>query len=1042
MTLSSADRRAVSGLVGDVAKLQREVKLLASRKPGLAQSSIENGSVDEYTADGTLASVIGKQHDGTHTATSVTGPKPATPWFPTAMAVPGLAEMRWNGKFAGGVPSPMDLKHVAAYAVPVGGVVDLSKQSGVMTGELGDSVQVQLDAGVYDVYLAAWSLSGKVSDLAGPVSVVVPIPADGAALQEEIDAAKARIDGVRNDLATAGAELTGRLDDAEFELSDMADDVAVAGTTAAVENLYVTNTGTMAEAVINRLFADVVMSRKLAASQVNVGDFTNYATIDPVRRVNVTVPANWATVTAGAYTRKAPASANYIMFKDQTDTVPFKAGETLRVEFDAIADTGPATVALRLWTYNTPVGTLPQQNGPTFTGPTFAIAATEGHFSAELPITSALSAEAKAWIMGLYGSGIPQVGVRNVRVTRMMGGEVIVDGAITAPKITASEELSAKVASFLKVYAEQLDANAIDGMVITGAIFQSPGDGAGFQLTENGYTSRDADGNVTVRLPADGSPAQFRGDIEARSLTATGQVSFQAPTNEVASGAALVLASGVAAPATPPTVGTGYTSVRFPAPPEPGSVSGIAYADGLWWRAVDVGGATAGDRIEGINAAGAIVRSWPVAFWTRNGITAIGNELFLLGSKDGQSDIRHIRVYNVVTGAFVREWQYLSFGGGTYQPGIGTDGTNIIVAQCWATGLLTWRYYNPVTGAQTGQVDTATKVAADSAGIFQGVADFGATRVAVTRSDGVTNVFTTAGTAVAFGGWRSAKGAGVVGLAYQGGKFRHLTKQGDLVSYSGFQDSAGDTSDWWVAQSWVGATGEETMAGPAQGFQFMRRSELQFTAAQVPPGAVSARFYLARKATVPGRADLHLIGAGTKSVRVAMLPSNWTTLAIPPASNTFANSTPGLIKSTIGKFEAKGDGSGKWGPLTFNADGSMSSSAVPAWVPITTFKSGFGPQTFGYVPAYRVWPDGKVEWRGIVAGAIPDLATTSVFTLPPGTIPAEIGEFVTAATWSSSAKGAVRLEMRTEADPSLVTVRSLGGVLGWFSLDGVYYYLS
>src|SRR5699024_6413524 len=44
----------------------------------------------------------------------------------------------------------------------------------------------------------------------------------------------------------------------------------------------------------------------------------------------------------------------------------------------------------------------------------------------------------------------------------------------------------------------------------------------------------------------------------------------------------------------------------------------------------------------------------------------------------------------------------------------------------------------------------------------------------------------------------------------------------------------------------------------------------------------------------------------------------------PPSTNTFPNAAPAVLKSTNDKFEIKGDGSGHWGPLTFNADGSMS----------------------------------------------------------------------------------------------------------------------
>src|SRR5699024_4632613 len=71
----------------------------------------------------------------------------------------------------------------------------------------------------------------------------------------------------------------------------------------------------------------------VAASSIAVGDFSNLATIDPVRNVNVTRPEGWSTETVGDYITPKSTSQNYLMFKDRTNTVPFKAGDQLRVEF-------------------------------------------------------------------------------------------------------------------------------------------------------------------------------------------------------------------------------------------------------------------------------------------------------------------------------------------------------------------------------------------------------------------------------------------------------------------------------------------------------------------------------------------------------------------------------------------------------------------------------------------------------------------------------------------------------------------------------------
>lgn len=206
----------VRRIAQDIAALKQDMRVVKNRKPGLAYSSIEDGAIREYDKDGVLVSQTGKQPDGTHNHVVVNGPKPPKPAGLSASAQPGLIEIRWNGKFAGGVVSPLDLKHVAAYVVPSGEFLDLSDQAGVMTGELGDNIQVQAEPGVYTVYLVAWSMAGKFSDAAGPAPVLVTAPADMDVIQGALDELDEKYDGV----ITEAGQLGGRLDQAEQDLAD------------------------------------------------------------------------------------------------------------------------------------------------------------------------------------------------------------------------------------------------------------------------------------------------------------------------------------------------------------------------------------------------------------------------------------------------------------------------------------------------------------------------------------------------------------------------------------------------------------------------------------------------------------------------------------------------------------------------------------------------------------------------------------------------------------------------------------------------------
>lgn len=207
--------RDVRWLVEGLAKSERRLAALENRKPSLAHSSIEDGAIREFDKDGVQGSQIGKQPDGTHGSVVLNGPKPPKPTPAIVAANPGQGEARWNGKFVGDAVSPLDLKHVAAYFVLAGEFLDLSKQAGVMTGELGDNVQAQLVPGVYSVYLVAWSKAGRFSDASEPAHLLVSAAPDVDAIQGALDDLNERGDGF---LELAG-NLGNRLDGAEEDLA-------------------------------------------------------------------------------------------------------------------------------------------------------------------------------------------------------------------------------------------------------------------------------------------------------------------------------------------------------------------------------------------------------------------------------------------------------------------------------------------------------------------------------------------------------------------------------------------------------------------------------------------------------------------------------------------------------------------------------------------------------------------------------------------------------------------------------------------------------
>ncbi|MGQ7788210.1 hypothetical protein [Nesterenkonia sp. K-15-9-6] len=108
--------------------------------------------------------------------------------------------------------------------------------------------------------------------------------------------------------------------------------------------------------------------------------------------------------------------------------------------------------------------------------------------------------------------------------TAFIRGELLVNGAVTAEKITVTEQLTAEIANFLEVNADHLAANAIDGMEITGATFRTATNLAG--STSPGGVIIDSDasrGNIRVYAAGGdqvaaigGDENWFNGTLEAR----------------------------------------------------------------------------------------------------------------------------------------------------------------------------------------------------------------------------------------------------------------------------------------------------------------------------------------------------------------------------------------------------------------------------------------------------------------------------------------------------------------------------------------------
>lgn len=525
-----------------------------------------------------------------------------------------------------------------------------------------------------------------------------------------------------------------------------------------------------------------------------------------------------------------------------------------------------------------------------------------------------------------------------------IGENAILTGAITASKITASEELWAKIGEFVKIRAEQIESDAIDGMVITGPTIQSARTGQRWVGDASGIRIFNADNEVRTQLSPDDSV--FKGEVEADTLVVNGGAEFKA-NNTLAQGGSLLLAAGVTDPTAPPTVQPFWDGLEFDNPTGVTGKVGLAFDGTNYWTANPDGLSSAFNfvRINATTGASTAFSS-PVgpAGGEWFGVTCIGTELFWFYQKRYQAFVLVTDLSLVKK----REWEYpgLAYTSSnplTYKPGIGNDGTNIVIAQCDDNGPLNIRTYNKTTGALISAVkDTGDGTKSDITGVYVGNADWGRKLVTVAKRSGGKLPSFSATTGVYDGGATQFNAATLdsTGVVFVDGKFRTLDPSGMIHEYADV--TTGDnSSDWWAAYRWytdvndddiIGATDYTSRISPGARFTWPSRAMVRVIGQPLPDGAGALGPYLAKKSAVPVRTDYHAPSwwptVGRPVAEWRELSTDWGTKPVPGDTNTYPEGTSSVLESASGTFRVQGDGSGYWGPLKMGRNGVMSGLVV------------------------------------------------------------------------------------------------------------------
>lgn len=525
----------------------------------------------------------------------------------------------------------------------------------------------------------------------------------------------------------------------------------------------------------------------------------------------------------------------------------------------------------------------------------------------------------------------------------------IAANAVTADKIAANAITAGKIEAGA-VTGEVLSADALNFKRAVGLELSAPSIklGDAVEITEaHGIRQFGPDGALNVDLPSDGSPAALRGDFSARRLTA--QHMQLSGDMAVAASAEVVLDPGVVAPAAAPQVSAHWPRVTLPPLTDQEQAVGIARGEGHWWRLVttSVPFADGGrDRIEKIDLNGALVSEFTTSQRGAVGFTYLNGDLYVLvpnvivpqGSTVIISNV--VYVYGV-DGTYQRQWEaggYLFGSYGTrspHRPGIGNDGTNVVIAQCNKDGVLNYWRRSTATGALISSHNTGDKFNADVRGLYIGSADFGGQKLLVAKQTPAGStyrqlvVYDLPGHGYNSGlSWRTPNREAPAGLAYDGTFFWSMTSEGNLVRYSrreGTRVVGDDSGNWWLAASWRNNPAE-SLVGPAQRFTWPHRAELLVTVPDIPQGVTGVAFFAARQTSEPVRTDLHWVAEINEAARTVIIPSvsgTWSNDRAPVSVSSFTDQQPGKIRSMAGNFRVDGLGVGTWGPLEFHDDGTM-----------------------------------------------------------------------------------------------------------------------
>ncbi len=1019
-----------------IAKIEREQANMS--KPQLAYSSIENGNIKSYEGDD-LKMSIGLQDDGSSTMRFFDGPTPPIPAGFTALADGPLIQGTWDGSFVDGQQATYDLAYLEVAATLVED--DTRVSFATITAKEGASAAlVANQSGQWAVAVRSVSQAGKKSEFFSAGTVEVKLVDLAGAIEAVQDSANGKNKVTYSDRPPTAAD-PGIFDDTWF--------VGQVGRPNDLVEATNIVTNPSAETGIDGYTggAAVTLNRFSTAGYQYVGTYGMAATVGAgagvftfVRRPEIPVtPGQWLGQSIYIYANMAGSSfvrTRVLFFTStgaQTGGAPYTSGPVdalgawTKVSGAVQVPANAATAVTYFYMYSDAAGSAPLQ-GARYRFDAWAVvpASTEAgalagiatYFDGDTPNGATPNESHYRWTGTPHASTsekyLPALDIGDsdnwnvIEQYRHDGtGWVKVElshyvfSTVDLGKATVGELDGIRIMA-KTIGTEQLRADFADFVVARGATLIAGNDR--HRLDDNGYALFDANGDRRTFLSPDGST--FKGEVEADTLVVNEGAEFKA-TNTLAQGAKLTLAAGVTDPTAPPVVQPFWDGMELSGALD--DAVGLAWDGTNYWTAERYkrsSGAVYGMYGHRINGTTGEVENItvnleaPVAVTEVYGITCIGSELFWLT----RNTYAHRVLVTDLNGTYLRRFDFADAGHSatnplTYEPGIGSDGTNVVIGHASDDGTLRIRTYNKTTGAQIGSTASEgnANFKGDISGVYVGTADDSTTRVYINKAGAPSVYAYTTGAVYDTTRTFTRASSSATGIVYAGGKFRTLDPSGIIHEHADLNTGDG-SGDWWACYAWAedfdgnGITETWSRPSPPTRFTWPRRAQLRIMGQPLPAGAEMILPALAKKTSTPVRTDFHSPSWNyipeTSKATYESLPTDWASKPSPRDSNNFPEAESSVLESASGTFHVDGAGTGWWGPLKVGRNGVMSGLIVSGSLEAYVDTGGTAKAFTVNLPAGRftkpprVWVMAGTDYPQLISMGIPPSGiTTSTFRL-------------------------------------------------------------